>query len=144
MTEYESNQRLRDGLETIRAGLGEIMDFLSNDGTESRRQPEHDCESEADFFEQITQCDHAPISDRLYRKVLTVITTMGYASTLVLQTRLEIDYRQAINIIAELERNGLIGPAHGFRPHKVLPTAYAVRERIEEEYEESFQWPDAR
>jgi DNA segregation ATPase FtsK/SpoIIIE-like protein len=87
-------------------------------------------ESHTDFFDQITRGDQIP-DEELHRKVLRIITSLGYASTLVLQHRLEISFRQASNILANLERDGLIGPAHGFRPHKVLRPAYAMLEQLD-------------
>lgn len=131
MTEVENYKRLRDGLRAIKIELEELKAALSNDEFESEfSQSTTETESE-DFFEQIIQGDRLPARNDLYRKVLNLITNLGYASTLVLQTRLEISYQQSIDLIADLERSGLIAPAHGFRPHKVLSTAYALRERME-------------
>jgi DNA segregation ATPase FtsK/SpoIIIE-like protein len=84
-----------------------------------------------DFFEQITRGEQMPEDEALLSKVLAIITELGYASTIVLQHRLELNFRQASAILADLERDGLVGPAHGFRPHKVLPAAYEVLERID-------------
>jgi hypothetical protein len=131
MTELENYQRLRDGLRAIKIELEEMRAALSTDEFESECiQPVTEMESE-DFFDQIIQGDQLPARNDLYRKVLSLITNLGYASTLVLQTRLEISYQQSLDVIADLERSGLIAPAHGFRPHKVLSTAYALRERME-------------
>lgn len=137
MAESESYYRLKNGLEAIRAELGELMDVLSTDGESdetSMRRGEPREETEADFFEQLTQGSQLPVSDDIYHEVIKTITGMGYASTLVLQTQLDINYRQAVSIMAELERNGLVAPAPGFRPHKVLPNAYALRDCIDERH----------
>ena len=140
MAESESYHKLKNGLESIRAGLGELMDVLSTNGPSDvrrgRRVEAHE-ETEADFFEQLTQSNQLPVSDELYHDVIKTITGMGYASTLVLQTQLDINYRQAVSIMAELERNGLVAPAHGFRPHKVLPNAYALLDCIDERLNET-------
>lgn len=137
MVESESLQKLRDGLKTIRAELQELLDALTTEAdappSEPNAPPPVD-ETSGDFFEQITQGDQLPDAD-LHRKVLRIITGLGYASTLVLQHRLEISFRQASTILAGLERDGLIGPAHGFRPHKVLRPAYALLERLESKRE---------
>lgn len=131
MTELENYKRLRDGLRAIKIELEEMRAVLSTGEFESDYvQPVREIESE-DFFEQIIQGDRLPARNDLYKKVLNLITNLGYASTLVLQTRLEISYQQSLDVIADLERSGLIAPAHGFRPHKVLSTAYALRERME-------------
>ena len=121
-------------MKAIRVELQELLDVLSTDETVSSNDhpsPDSVVETKSDFFDQITQGDHSPISEDLYRKVLKIITSLGYASTLVLQHRLEISFRQASSILANLERDGLVGPAHGFRPHKVLRPAYALLESLE-------------
>jgi len=135
MAEPESCEKLRSGLKAIRLELEGILEALSTDvadaaGVQPQAQKEN--EPKEDFFDQITQGDSLPESDELYRKVLKLITSLGYASTLVLQHRLEISFRQASTILSDLERDGLIGPAHGFRPHKVLRPAYLLLESIEE------------
>ena len=132
MTETENLQKLREGLKAIRAELQELLDTLSTDGEvpASGANGAAGDESPTDFFDQITRGDQIP-DDELNRKVLRIITSLGYASTLVLQHRLEISFRQASSILANLERDGLIGPAHGFRPHKVLRPAYAMLEQLD-------------
>jgi DNA segregation ATPase FtsK/SpoIIIE-like protein len=134
MTESESCKKLRTGLKAIRLELEEILAALSTDETGAATE-DHQAlkasEPKEDFFDQITQGDQLPEGDELYRKVLKLITSLGYASTLVLQHRLEISFRQASSILADLERDGLIGPAHGFRPHKALRPAYQLLEKIE-------------
>ncbi|HEX8091604.1 MAG TPA: DNA translocase FtsK [Blastocatellia bacterium] len=134
MTESESCKTLRSGLKAIRLELEEILVTLSTDEADAvngQEDQQKSGEAKEDFFDQIIHGDHLPEGDELYRKVLKLITTLGYASTLVLQHRLEISFRQASSILADLERDGLIGPAHGFRPHKALRPAYQVLEKIE-------------
>lgn len=134
MTEPESCEKLRSGLRAIRVELEEILETLSADeaGTAGeQRETLKANEPREDFFDQITQGEQLPEGDELHRKVLRLITSLGYASTLVLQHRLEISFRQASSILADLERDGLIGPAHGFRPHKALRPAYQLLEKIE-------------
>lgn len=135
MAEPESCEKLRAGLKAIRLELEEILDALSTDeagASDDLHQGQKADEPKEDFFDQITQGDSVPEGDELYRKVLKLITGLGYASTLVLQHRLEISFRQASSILSDLEGDGLIGPAHGFRPHKVLRPAYQLLESIEE------------
>ena len=134
MSESESCQKLRDGLKAVRVELQELLEVLSTDDNSpsDEHHPAHtSAETKSDFFDQITQGDQLPVGDDLYRKVLKIITSLGYASTLVLQHRLEISFRQASSILVNLERDGLVGPAHGFRPHKVLRPAYALLESLE-------------
>jgi DNA segregation ATPase FtsK/SpoIIIE-like protein len=136
MNEPANCQRLREKLKTIRVELREILDALSTE-TAMPGDEQHSTEicylAKQDFFEQIVQNEQQPEDGELCRKVLEIITNLGYASTLVLQHRLELNYRQASSILADLERDGLVGPAPGFRPHKVLPPAYALLNRLEGE-----------
>ena len=121
-------------MKALRLDLEEILEALSTDETGAVNEEQQALklnEPKEDFFDQITQGDQLPEGDELYRKVLRLITSLGYASTLVLQHRLEISFRQASSILADLERDGLIGPAHGFRPHKALRPAYQLLEKIE-------------
>lgn len=132
MIHSASCEKLRDEMKAIRAGLEEVMDLLSSD-TESRDRLVEPSDASVNFFGEIIQSDDMPEDEELFRKVLSLIIDLGYASTIVLQHRLEISYRQAASIITDLERAGLIDHAHGFRPHKVLPAAYDMYERFEEE-----------
>jgi DNA segregation ATPase FtsK/SpoIIIE-like protein len=136
MNEPANCQELREKLKTIRVELKEILAALSSP-TAVRADEQHSIETcylaKQDFFEQIVQNEQLPEDGELCRKVLEIITNLGYASTLVLQHRLELNYRQASSILADLERDGLVGPAPGFRPHKVLPPAYALLDRLEGE-----------
>jgi len=142
MAEDEKCQKLRDGLRAVRGELEEILNTLSGDAAggvdEARDAPAGPPVTDApsNFFAEITQGDQAP-DDELYRKVLRIITSLGYASTLVLQHRLEISYRQASSVVAALERDGMVAPAHGFRPHKTLDPAYQLLESLEAKLGES-------
>jgi len=136
MAEDEKCQKLRDGLRAVRGELEEILNTLSGDAGSAADEARDATAippvngATPNFFTEITQGDQAP-DDELYRKVLRIITSLGYASTLVLQHRLEISYRQASSVVAALERDGMIAPAHGFRPHKTLAPAYELLESLE-------------
>lgn len=134
MSECTKCQKNREDVKNIIAGLKEVLTLLSS-GDESPRNdasPFQVSGHEEDSLKQIVLSQEVPEDEALFRAVIRLITDSGFASTMVLQHKLEIDYRQAVNLIAELERAELIGPAHGFRPHKVLPGAFALRERMEE------------
>jgi DNA segregation ATPase FtsK/SpoIIIE-like protein len=134
MNETVECQKLRKGLKVLRVELKELLNVLSTE-TEAGQTPATEAcfQTGQDFFDQIIQNEQMPEDGELCRKVLEIITNLGYASTLVLQHRLELNYRQATSILADLERDGLVGPAPGFRPHKVLPPAYALLSRLEGE-----------
>jgi DNA segregation ATPase FtsK/SpoIIIE-like protein len=133
MNEASKCQTLRKGIKAIRLELEELANAIAND-----RVAELNIEQDiaihikpSNFFDEITQADLLPEDEHLFRKVVMLITDLGYASTIVLQQKLGINYSQAVNVVADLERDGLVEPAHGFRPHKVLPAAYAMRERLD-------------
>lgn len=126
MTEMEQNRKLRERIREIRFGLQELLIALSTERHIYNDAPA----AREDFFEEIVESNHSAISEELYHRALALITDLGYASTLVLQTRLEISYQQSLHLVAALVRSHLIAPAHGFRPHKVLPAAYELRERL--------------
>jgi DNA segregation ATPase FtsK/SpoIIIE-like protein len=134
MDEQVSCQKLRERLKSMRVELKEILDALSTETavpSGEQHSAEACCLNGQDFFAQIVRNEQLPEDGELCRKVLEIITDLGYASTLVLQHRLELNYRQASSILADLERDGFVGPAPGFRPHKVLPPAYALLNRLE-------------
>ncbi len=135
MAESATCRKLRDEIIRIRVELEELIVFLSSDEPAQvpiNHEATDPAQTKFDFFEQIRRGEQMPEDEALLSKVLAIITELGYASTIVLQHRLELDFRQASAILADLERDGLVGPAPGFRPHKVLPAAYEVLERIED------------
>src|SRR5437016_2160582 len=101
MAEDESKQKLRDGLKAVRGELEEILHTLSSDagdaGDEAREALAPPGDAPPNFFAEITQGEQA-LDEEIHLKVLRIITSLGYASTLVLQHRLEITYRQASSI----------------------------------------------
>jgi len=68
--------------------------------------------------------------DALFEEALKIVTDMGRASTSVLQRRLSIGYGRAAKILDIMEHAGMIGPADGAKPRKVLQAAYEFRERL--------------
>lgn len=74
---------------------------------------------------------HPRVCDELRDDVLFIVTDMGRASTSVLQRRLSIGYERASTILNQMEQDGLIGPAQGSKPRKVLQPAYELRRQLE-------------
>ena len=70
--------------------------------------------------------DHGldPLSDDDYDEnydiAVQIVTEAGKASTSMIQRRLKIGYNRAARIIEVMEREGIVGPADGARPRKVL------------------------
>jgi S-DNA-T family DNA segregation ATPase FtsK/SpoIIIE len=65
-------------------------------------------------------------ADPMYSKALEIVLTFKTASTTFLQRKLKIGYARAASLIDLLEKNGVIGPADGSRPRRIL------RDEIEE------------
>ena len=58
--------------------------------------------------------------DDMFKDAVRLVTETRKASTSMLQMRLKIGYARAARIIAEMEDQGIIGPADGARPREVL------------------------
>lgn len=59
-------------------------------------------------------------ADSMYGQALDVILSTGNASTTFLQRKLKIGYARAASIIDEMEQRGVLGPAEGSKPRKIL------------------------
>jgi S-DNA-T family DNA segregation ATPase FtsK/SpoIIIE len=59
-------------------------------------------------------------SDPMYQQAVETVIESGSASASMLQRRLRIGYNRAANLVEELERNGIVGPAQGSKPRSVL------------------------
>lgn len=58
--------------------------------------------------------------DDMFKDAVRVVVEGGKASTSYLQMRLRVGYSRAARIMAEMEEQGIIGPADGSRPREVL------------------------
>ncbi len=58
--------------------------------------------------------------DGLYRKAEELVVKNNKASVIFLQRKLMIDLERAAGLLDKLESNGIIGPALGVEPRKVL------------------------
>jgi hypothetical protein len=63
--------------------------------------------------------DKVEKDDRL-KEAIAIVTKSGRASTTFLQRQLGIGHRRASRLMAQLEEEGIIGPAEGGRPRQVL------------------------
>lgn len=59
-------------------------------------------------------------SDALYSQALDIVLSTGNASTTFLQRKLKIGYARAASLIDVLEQKGVVGPAEGSKPRKIL------------------------
>ena len=59
-------------------------------------------------------------NDDMFRDAVRVVVETRKASTSLLQRKLRVGYARAARIMAEMEEQGIIGPADGSRPRDVL------------------------
>lgn len=59
-------------------------------------------------------------SDSLFSEAKDIVLGTGNASTTFLQRKLKIGYARAASLMDELERQGIVGPAEGSKPRKIL------------------------
>lgn len=97
-------------LETIPQTFDEnAVDFLENGG-------EDDAEMDSGAGNYTTGTSDDP----MYQQAIEVVMESGSASASMLQRRLRVGYNRAANIVEEMERNGVVGPAQGSKPRKVI------------------------
>ncbi|MGE3608959.1 MAG: DNA translocase FtsK [Bacteriovoracaceae bacterium] len=60
------------------------------------------------------------LKDEKYEEAVRTVATHRVASASFLQRRLGVGYNRAANLIEEMERHGVVGPAQGSKPRKVL------------------------
>ncbi len=89
----------------------QAMDFLENGGEQN-----DDPYAFGSHIQSVSQ----PRKDEKYEDALQMVIEHRSASASMLQRRLGIGYNRASNLIDELESNGIIGPAQGSKPRKVL------------------------
>lgn len=88
-----------------------VMEFLENGGEEEPVSASGRNDSEQ---------GGAGSKDEKYDEAVKVVMEHRSASASLLQRRLGVGYNRAANLIDELEANGVIGPAQGSKPRKVL------------------------
>lgn len=81
-------------------------------------------------------------SDDLYSQALDIIVSTGNASTTFLQRKLKIGYARAASLIDELESRGVVGPADGSKPRKILATRAGIAAQSDDEPQESINLED--
>jgi S-DNA-T family DNA segregation ATPase FtsK/SpoIIIE len=74
---------------------------------------------QSDFSSALDREDENP-TDPLYPQALETVLGTGNASTTFLQRKLKIGYARAASLIDLLEARGIVGPAEGAKPRKIL------------------------
>jgi S-DNA-T family DNA segregation ATPase FtsK/SpoIIIE len=57
---------------------------------------------------------------RYYDEILDIALEKGQISTSMIQRHLKLGYNRACTLMEQLERNGIVGPADGAKPRKVV------------------------
>ena len=86
-----------------------VLEFLENEGVE---------EPEAGMV--VRDSDNFNGKDDKYDEAVRVVVENRSASASLLQRRLGVGYNRAANLIEEMEAQGVVGPAQGSKPRKVL------------------------
>lgn len=77
-------------------------------------------------FDPVTRLDDSSNNednsggDSLYKDALDIVLSTGNASTTFLQRKLKIGYARAASLIDQLQAQGVVGPAEGSKPRKIL------------------------
>lgn len=80
--------------------------------------------------------DEGP-KDTLFDQAVDTVLGTGNASTTFLQRKLKIGYARAASLMDELERKGVVGPAEGAKPRKILKALRRDPDEIDD-LEEAF------
>lgn len=68
-----------------------------------------------------------PPSDQLYDQAMDIVLSTGNASTTFLQRKLKIGYARAASLMDQLELQGIVGPAEGSKPRKIIAVKQGVQ-----------------
>lgn len=96
----------------------DAIDFLNSES-------EHD--SARDEYTYASHISNGQIGgkekDELYDEAVKIVAEHRSASASMLQRRLNIGYNRAANLVDAMESDGIVGPAQGAKPRKVLVAA---------------------
>ena len=90
----------------------EVIDFIENGG--------EDTEDHYSFGSHISTTKGDDGMDSLFNSAVDIVVEYRTASASMLQRRLKIGYNRAANLIEMMEAKGVVGPAQGSKPRKVL------------------------
>lgn len=88
------------------------MEFIQNNGA-----------ADDDVEGITTDGEGGGLKDEKYDDAVRCVAMHRVASASFLQRRLGVGYNRAANLIEEMERHGVVGPAQGSKPRKVLVPA---------------------
>jgi S-DNA-T family DNA segregation ATPase FtsK/SpoIIIE len=89
-----------------------------------KKQAKPNYELLAQRVKEVVEADTAAVEegerDEEYERAVELVQMNGQASTSFLQRRLRVGYNRAARMIEMMEKDGIIGPADGAKPRKVL------------------------
>lgn len=74
--------------------------------------------------------------DSLYQDALDIVLGTGNASTTFLQRKLKLGYARAASLMDMLEQKGVVGPAEGSKPRKILMQKRASDQNRDEQFDD--------
>jgi S-DNA-T family DNA segregation ATPase FtsK/SpoIIIE len=99
------------------AEIKRVVEFI-------KKQAKPNYELLAQRVKEVAQADTAAVEeegrDEEYERAVELVQMNGQASTSFLQRRLRVGYNRAARMIEMMEKDGLVGPADGAKPRKVL------------------------
>jgi S-DNA-T family DNA segregation ATPase FtsK/SpoIIIE len=103
-------EALVDKLSSIPAQYDtDAMEFIQNNGV-----------TDTDVEGITSDGEGGALKDEKYEEAVRCVAMHRVASASFLQRRLGVGYNRAANLIEEMERHGVVGPAQGSKPRKVL------------------------
>ncbi|MCL4141660.1 UNVERIFIED_CONTAM: hypothetical protein GTU68_063875 [Idotea baltica] len=91
--------------------VNDVADYLRTQG-----EPQYDESIEQTYLKDGEGNEY----DELYDPAVSLVIDKGQASTSMVQRAFRIGYNRAARILEVMEREGVVGPADGSRPRKVL------------------------
>ncbi|MEW5692692.1 MAG: DNA translocase FtsK, partial [Candidatus Hydrogenedentota bacterium] len=96
-----------------------IIDFITDQGF-GQTTEDIFVSKLTDPNENVVLDDDLGDDEELFEDAFALCKQAGYASTSLIQRRLRIGYNRAARLVDIMEARGLIGPADGARPRKIL------------------------
>lgn len=81
-------------------------------------------EADREILNRLAEDAAAKLVD-MYDRAEEAVRSSGDASTSFLQRKLGIGYAKAAQLIDELEKRGVVGPADGVNPRKISPAIFS-------------------